>query len=61
MGTAGQRDDDCFDEDSFLTIQVYAIKPTVSNSQISSRVGAIAIHFEDPLLKRVLGERNGNQ
>jgi hypothetical protein len=61
MGTAGQRDDDCFDEDSFLTIQVYAIKPTVPNSPISSRVGAIAIHFDDPLLKRVLGERNGNQ
>jgi hypothetical protein len=57
-GSIGQKDQDCYDADTYLTIQVHNVKPKALYGVSDVQVGALAIHFEDPLLKRVLGERN---
>jgi hypothetical protein len=58
-GSIGQADRDCYDEAANMTFQVHSVQPrgTAQSGRIVE-VGALAIHYTDPILKWIQGERD---
>ena len=55
----GHRDDDCFDGEMDMSIQIHQVTGLKVNLEGNGFiVGALAIHYSDPILKGVFGERD---
>ncbi len=56
--TVGQADDECFDSDMDMTIQIHHVEGLKKKLEGSGHiVGALAIHYTDPILKGIFGEQ----
>ena len=57
--TVGQADDDCFDTEMDMSIQIHHVRGLKMKLEGSGFVvGALAIYYTDPILKGVFGERD---